>query len=68
MAVNKHPALVVDSKSLQYNIIIGANFLDMCGIQLDYDNYLAQWMEYNIPLHDTIIFFLTATTPLIHTN
>ncbi len=64
MVVNNQPALVDDSKSLQYNIIFGANFLNKCRFQLDCDDNLVLKMEYTIPLHDTADFFLTAITPL----
>ncbi len=38
MVINKHPVLIVDSTSLHYNSIFGAEFLDKCGITLEYDN------------------------------
>ncbi len=64
MLVDEYPALVVKSKNLQYDIIFGANFLDKCKIQLDYDNNVVCWMKYNIPLCNTAGFFLIAKTPL----
>ncbi len=64
MIVDQHPALIIDSMSLCYNIIFGANFLDKCGMTLDYDNNLVQWMEYTIPLHDALEFFPTTITHL----
>ncbi len=57
MIVDKHPALIVDSMSLCYNIIFGANFLNKCGITLNYENHQVQWMEYTIPLHHALEFF-----------
>ncbi len=57
MIVDQHPALIVDSMSLCYNIIFGADFLDKCVITLDYKNNLVQWMEYNILLLDASEFF-----------
>ncbi len=38
MIVDNHPALVIDSTSLYYNIIFGADFFSNCRITLDYDN------------------------------
>ncbi len=64
IVVDDHPALVIDSKNLQYNIIFGANFLDKLRFQLDYDNNLVQWMEYTIPHCDTAECFPTATIHL----
>ncbi len=64
MIVDKHPTLMVDSKSLCYNIIFGVNFLNKCRITLDYENNLVQWMEYTIPLRDALEFFPIAITPL----
>ncbi len=57
MIVDEHPVLLVDSTSLPHNILFGANFLNKCSITLDYENSLVQWMEYTIPLHDTLEFF-----------
>ncbi len=56
MIVDKHTALIVDSTSLCYNIIFGADFLDNCSITLDYENHQVQWMEYTIPLRDALEF------------
>ncbi len=50
MIVDKHPALSVDSTSLCYDIIFGAD--------LEYENNLVQWMEYTNPLHNALDFFL----------
>ncbi len=66
MVVDEHPVLVVDSTSLNYDIIFGANFLDKFGITLDYDNDLGCWMEYTIPLCNTNDFFHTQLLPLSH--
>ncbi len=57
MIVDERPALIIDSTNLHYDIIFGSNFLDKCGITLDYENHLVQWMEYNIPLRDAMEFF-----------
>ncbi len=62
MIVDEHPALIVDSTSHCNNIIFGANFLNKCGITLDYENNLIQWMEYIIPLHNASEFFPTTIT------
>ncbi len=48
IVIDKHPTLIVDSMNLQYNIILGANFLDKCGITLDYENHQVKWLEYTI--------------------
>ncbi len=64
LVVDEHPALVINSTSLHYDIILAANFLDKCGIILDYDNILVLWMEYTNPLCNTTEFFHTVTTPL----
>ncbi len=40
MVVDKHPLLIVDSMSLWYDIIFGADFLDKCGIALDHEHNL----------------------------
>ncbi len=39
IVIDNHLALIVDSMNLQYDIIFGANFLNKCGITLDYDNH-----------------------------
>ncbi len=57
MIVNQHPALIIDSTSHRYDIIFGDDFLDKCGITLNYDNKLIQWMEYTIPLCKASEFF-----------
>ncbi len=57
MIVDQHPALIIDSMSLHYDIIFGANFLDKCNITLDYENHQVQWIEYTIPLWDSSEFF-----------
>ncbi len=38
IVIDKHPALIVDSMNLRYDIILGADFLDKCGITLNYKN------------------------------
>ncbi len=68
MIVDKHPALIDDSTSLCYDIVFGANFLNKCGITLDYENNLVQWMEYTIPLCDSSEFFPIAITLLYYTT
>ncbi len=40
MIVDQHPPLIIDSMSLCYDIIFGADFLDECRITLNYDNNL----------------------------
>ncbi len=52
MIVDKHPVLIVDSANLCYDIIFGSNFLDKCGITLNYENHQVQCVEYTIPLCD----------------
>ncbi len=64
MVVDEHPAHIVDSTNLQYDIIFGADFLDKCIITIDYNSNQVCWMEYNIPLHETVEFFHTVTTPI----
>ncbi len=60
--VDTHPAFIVDSTSLCYDIIFGADFLDKCGVTLDYDNSIVRWMEYTIPLCHALEFFPTIIT------
>ena len=43
--------------NLRYDIILGADFLDKCGITLDYENNQVQWLEYTIPLRNASDFF-----------
>ena len=57
IVIDKHPALIVDSMNLRYDIILGADFLDKCGITLDYENNQVQWLEYTIPLRNALDFF-----------
>ncbi len=38
MVVHEHPALIIDSMSLRYDIIFGVKFLDQCCITLNYDS------------------------------
>ncbi len=59
IVIDENPALIVDSTNLCYDIIFGANFLDKCGITLDYENHQVQWMEYTIPLYNASKFFLS---------
>ncbi len=58
MVVDEHPALIVASTNLCYDIIFGADFLDKCGITLDYNANQVCWMEHTIPLCDTVDFFV----------
>ncbi len=55
--VDTHPALIVDSTSLCYDIIFGADFLDKCGVTLDYGNSIFRWMGYTFPLCNALEFF-----------
>ncbi len=64
MLVDEHPALIVDSMSLQYDIIFRTDFLDKCRFHVDYYNNLVHWMEYDAQFCDTSDFFLAATNPL----
>ncbi len=57
IVIDKHPALIVDSMNLRYSIILGANFLDKCGITLYYENHQVLWLEYTIPLQNASEFF-----------
>ncbi len=57
IVIDKHPALNVQSMNLRYDIIFGADFLDKCGITLDYDTHHVQWLEYTIPLQNALDFF-----------
>ncbi len=57
IVIDKHPALIVDSTSLCYDIIFGAYFFDKCDITLNYENHQVQWMEYTIPLRNASKFF-----------
>ncbi len=56
MIVDQHPALIVDYTSRCYDMIFGADFLDKCGITLDYDNNLVWWTEYIFPLFNALEF------------
>ncbi len=58
IVIDKHPALIIDSMNLHYNIIFGADSLDKCNITLNYENHQLQWMEYTIPLRNASKFFL----------
>ncbi len=60
--INEYFALILDSDSLQYNIIFGADILDKCGFHLDYGNNLVHWMEYDPSMID-LNFSLTITIP-----
>ncbi len=62
MVIDDLPTLTVDLNTLYYNVIFGANFLDMCAFHLDYDHYIVNcqlggvWV---IPLWNTPIFYKT---------
>ncbi len=64
MAINEHIVLIVDSSSLQYNIIVGAGFLDKCGFHLNYDQNIVCWIEYDVPFCNTSDISPTVTHPL----
>ncbi len=57
MIIAKHPMHIIDSTSLWYKIIFGADFLDKCRISFDYENNIVWWMEY-IPFCNTAELFL----------
>ncbi len=57
IGIDKHPALIVDSTNLRYDIIFGSDFLYKCGITLDYENRQVQWLEYTILLRNATEFF-----------
>ncbi len=57
MVVDNNPTLIFDSMSLCHDIIFGADFLDKCGITLDYEHNLVQWMEDTTPLCNALEFF-----------
>ncbi len=58
IVVDDHPALIIDSTNLWYDIIFGCDSLDKCRITLDYDCNQVHWMEYIIPVCDTVDFFI----------
>ncbi len=68
MVIDEHPVLIHDSTSLWYDIILGADFLDTCGLHFDYDNNLVHWMEFDITLYNVTDFFIQLLLIFFHTN
>ncbi len=52
MVVNKHPVLIVDSTVFGMKLPL-ESFFDKFGFQLDYNQNVICWMEYDTPLHET---------------
>ncbi len=50
MAINANAALIVDSTALCYDIIFGADLLDICCFHLDYKHNIVCWMEHKLSL------------------
>ncbi len=67
MVIDNHPALVISSETMHYDIIFGANFLDKCGFHLDYNANQVKWMEYDIPVHEAKTFFAHSFYTLLFT-
>jgi hypothetical protein len=48
--INQQKVLVFDNDNVKYDIILGANFLSMTGIKLNYSEGNIEWFDCSIPL------------------
>lgn len=57
MVIDDHPALIVSSDVIRYDINISTNFLDKCSFHRNFYSNCVCFMECDIPLQDTSGFF-----------
>ena len=50
--VDQQKALVFESKTCKYNVILGANFLTKTGIDVKYSTRTIEWFDNELPLRD----------------
>jgi hypothetical protein len=48
--INQQKLLVFDNGNIEYNIILGTNFLSKTGIKLNYSEQNMEWFDCSIPL------------------
>ncbi len=51
--VDQQKALVFDADSCRYGVILGADFLSKTGIDVKYSTGTIEWIDNELPLHDT---------------
>ncbi len=49
--INQEKVLVFDNNNVEYDIILGTNFLSKTGIKLKYSEENMEWFDCSIPLH-----------------
>jgi hypothetical protein len=50
MRINQQKVLVFENDNVEYNIILGTNFLSKTGIKLNYSEGNMEWFDCSIPL------------------
>ena len=50
--IEQQKALIFESKTCKYDVILGADFLTKSGIDVKYSTGTIEWFENEIPLHD----------------
>jgi hypothetical protein len=50
--VEQQKALIFESETCKYDVILGADFLTKTGIDVIYSTGTMQWFENELPLHD----------------
>ncbi len=50
--VDKQKALVFESKTCKYDVILGADFLTKIGIDVKYSTRTIEWFENELPIRD----------------
>jgi hypothetical protein len=48
--INQQQVIVFDNDNVEYNIILGTNFLSKTGIKLNYSEGNMEWFDCSIPL------------------
>ena len=51
--VDQQKALIFDTDSCRYDVILGADFLSKTGIDVKYSTGNIEWFDNELPMHDT---------------
>jgi hypothetical protein len=50
--IEQHKALIFESDTCKYNVILGADFLNKTGIDVKYSTNTIEWFKNELPLRD----------------
>jgi hypothetical protein len=51
--IDQQKALIFDTDTCKYDVILGADFLSKTGIDVKYSTGTIEWFDDELPLHDT---------------